>query len=65
MNSASKDGVRGRPWVGVKFTCCNVYTRIYRDRTGAAYVGRCPKCMQQVRMRIAAGGSRSRFFNTT
>ena len=65
MNSASKNSLRGRPWVGVKFTCCNVYTRIYRNRAGTAYMGRCPRCMKPVRMHIAVGGSHSRFFQAS
>ena len=65
MASARSNSLRGRPWVGVKFTCCKVYTRIYRNRTGTAYEGRCPKCMQMVRLRVVKGGSKSRFFNAT
>ena len=65
MASAGSNSLRARPWVGVKFTCCNVYTRIYRNRAGTAYEGRCPRCMQAVSMRVARGGSRSRFFTAT
>ena len=62
MDSANRKKHQARPWVGVKFTCCNVYTRIYRNRAGTAYEGRCPRCMRSVRLRGAPGGSRARFF---
>ena len=63
MDSANRNSLRARPWVGVKFTCCNVYTRIYRNRMGTCYQGRCPRCMRAVTLRVARGGSNARFFN--
>lgn len=63
MDSAKRRNLQGRPWVGVKFTCCNVYTRIYRNRTNSAYEGRCPRCMKAVRLAIGRCGSTARFFN--
>lgn len=53
---------QARPWVGVRFTCCNVYTRVYRNQAGTAYVGRCPGCMRILRLRVGAGGTRARMF---
>jgi len=54
--------LRGRPWLAVKFRCCSVYNRIYRNAKGDAYEGRCPKCNKAVRATIGAGGTSCRFF---
>lgn len=53
----------GRRFVGVHFNCCDVYTRVYINRARSAYVGYCPKCAKQIRLKIGPGGSDSRFFS--
>lgn len=53
---------RGRPFVGVQFDCCSVYSRVYINRQGTAYVGNCPRCGRRVELKIGPGGSDSRFF---
>jgi hypothetical protein len=58
--TASKAGAR--PWIAVKWTCCSVYSRIYRHREGDRYEGRCPKCMKQATARVGPGGTSRRFF---
>jgi hypothetical protein len=55
-------GFRGRPWLAVQWNCCGVYSRVYRNRRGDAYEGRCPKCGAPVRASIGPGGTSSRFF---
>jgi hypothetical protein len=52
----------GRRFVGIHFTCCDVYTRIYVNRDATAYEGNCPKCARRVRLRIGPGGTSARFF---
>ena len=53
----------GKPWIAVRWQCCSVYSRIYRNRAGNAYEGRCPKCGTPARAAIGPGGTDSRFFN--
>lgn len=53
----------GRPWIAVRWQCCSAYCRIYRNRAGTAYEGRCPKCGNPARAAIGPGGTSSRFFN--
>ncbi|MCE9608450.1 MAG: hypothetical protein K8U03_26500 [Planctomycetia bacterium] len=52
----------GRPFLGVHFVCCDVYARIYVNREATAYQGHCPKCSRAIVVKIAYGGSDSRFF---
>ena len=51
-----------RPYVSVKFACCGVYQRIYRNADGTRYEGHCPKCAKPVRFKVGAGGTDARFF---
>lgn len=52
----------GRPYLRVYFECCNVYQRLYRDRMGRYYAGRCPRCLRHIRFRIGPGGTPAREF---
>ncbi len=52
----------GRRFLGIQFACCACYGRIYVNRSGDAYEGRCPRCLRNVRVAIGPGGSHSRFF---
>lgn len=51
-----------RRYVGIQFACCSVYARVYINREETAYVGRCPRCARQVRLRIGPEGTDQRFF---
>ncbi len=49
-------------FLGIVFECCRAYGRIYRGPDGGAYEGRCPRCGRKVRVPIAPGGTKRRFF---
>ncbi len=54
--------VRQRKFLGVLFECCGAYARIYKNKAGDVYEGRCPRCGRRVRVRIDPQGVRERFF---
>jgi hypothetical protein len=60
---AAGDTADSRRIVGVRFECCSVYTRVYVNREGTAYEGRCPRCARAVRLGIGPGGTDARFFS--
>lgn len=51
-----------KKFLGILFECCGVYGRIYQNKDGTAYVGRCPKCMRAIKVKIGEGGTGQRFF---
>ena len=62
QDSGNSDARSQRKFVGVKFECCATYARIYINHEETAYVGNCPRCAKQVRLKIGAGGTDARFF---
>lgn len=58
----ASSSVTGRPWLAVRWRCCEVYSRMYRRADGTAYEGRCPRCGRPIRVRVGPGGTSTRFF---
>jgi hypothetical protein len=54
-----------RRFLGVHFACCGVYARVYVNREGTEYVGRCPRCLAQARFVIGDEGHSGRFFSVS
>jgi hypothetical protein len=53
---------RFKPYLSVRFACCGVYQRVYRDADGRRYRGRCPRCARAVTFAVGAGGTTARYF---
>lgn len=53
---------KAKKFLGIHFECCNVYRRIYINKDGNAYEGRCPLCYREVKVLIGPDGTSSRFF---
>jgi hypothetical protein len=51
-----------RPWLGILFVCCGVYSRVYKHPSGRKYVGRCPRCGAPLSVSVGPGGTHQRFF---
>lgn len=62
MQSEEKNTPKNN-YLGIMFNCCSVYGRIYKNKEGTAYVGRCPRCMRSLRIKVGEGGTNTRFFN--
>lgn len=54
-----------RPYIGVIFKCCHIYSRVYLNKQGTAYVGWCPKCAAQLRIKVSPDGTGDRFFEVS
>ena len=57
-----KSSLKGKKFLGVRFTSCQCYGRLYMNDEGTAYVGRCPRCGTPFHVRIGANGTSSRMF---
>ena len=64
-NSARSQDIAKRPYIGIHFTCCDFYRRIYANASLTAYEGQCPRCGRKVRFQIGPGGTDARFFTVS
>ena len=51
-----------KKFIGILFECCRVYGRIYKNKEGTYYEGKCPKCLRQIKIKVGKNGSNQRFF---
>jgi len=51
-----------KKYIGILFECCNIYCRIYINKEGNAYEGRCPLCYGKVKVAIGPHGTDQRIF---
>jgi hypothetical protein len=58
-------GQGGRPFVGMHFTCCDIYTRIYINAQQTSFIGHCPRCGRRVQIKVGPAGSDARFFTAS
>lgn len=56
---------KGRPFISIHFDCCKVFTRVYLNAAGTAYVGWCPRCAKKVTARVGPDGTSARIFRAT
>jgi hypothetical protein len=54
-----------RLFLGVVFKCCKVYSHIYLNKQKTAFVGWCPRCAAQIRIKVSPDGTDARFFEMT
>lgn len=66
-NGSTGGNPKPREFLGIHFRCCNVYGRIYKNRTGNAYSGGCPRCGRRVEAKVGDNGQGTdrRFFQTS
>ena len=58
---------KAREYISIHFRCCNVYSRIYKNKAGTAYVGWCPRCMRKAEAKVGKNGQGTdqRIFQTS
>ena len=57
--------MKEKPFIGVTFKCCNVYSRVYLNKKGDAFEGICPRCYRKkvIVKVVEKGGTKARFFD--
>lgn len=51
-----------RPFIGVRFDCCGIFSRIYRRMDQREYRGCCPRCLREVVIPVGENGTAARMF---
>jgi hypothetical protein len=64
MKKSKENSTKRRKYLGVLFEECNIYTRIYINKEGTAYVGFCPRCSRKVVIKVGKDGVDNRFFKS-
>jgi hypothetical protein len=64
MSTASTGNTGKKKFLGIQFLGCNTYGRLYPNKDQTFYEGRCPRCGLSLRVRIAEGGVKDRFFRS-
>lgn len=54
-----------RPYISIFFDCCQVFSRIYRQPEDRVYIGRCPRCLRTLTVRVAPDGTPTRIFRAS
>jgi hypothetical protein len=49
-------------YLSIHFKCCSIYAPIYKNATGTAYSGHCPRCHRRAEIAISPTGSPARIF---
>ena len=65
MEEDNNEQPHKRKFLGIWFECCHVYGRLYPNKDGTKYIGRCPKCMRVLNVEIDANSAKAtnrRFF---
>ena len=62
IEDENQDLEKKRAFIGIWFDCCHTNGRHYKNKAGTAYVGRCPRCLRPVTVRIGGEGTSRRFF---
>ena len=63
MKRTQKGKRKSKPFLGIIFKCCSVYSRIHLNKKRTAFIGWCPKCAKPARVKVSPTGSNSRFFS--
>ncbi len=54
-----------RPFIGVYFTRCLVYGRLYPNKEGSHFVGSCPRCGLPIKIKRGQEGVKVRMLQIT
>jgi len=58
----SEQPAHKRPFIGMRFQCCRVYSRLHLNCDGTAFVGWRPRRAGKATIRVSPTGSKPCFF---